>query len=120
LNTWRLKRMDNVGIVVDDLTATIDFFSELGLELEGPDHDWKENGPAVLLDSAISASKLPCCARRMATGGLSSPAFSPRLSWRITRTPRERSRPIWNDRLAIVSRSAVALDKVVSATVIAG
>jgi catechol 2,3-dioxygenase-like lactoylglutathione lyase family enzyme len=30
-----LKRMDNVGIVVEDLGATIDFFSELGLELEG-------------------------------------------------------------------------------------
>ena len=27
--------MDNVGIVVDDLAATIEFFSELGLELEG-------------------------------------------------------------------------------------
>jgi catechol 2,3-dioxygenase-like lactoylglutathione lyase family enzyme len=32
-----LKRMDNIGIVVDDLTATIDFFRELGLELEGRD-----------------------------------------------------------------------------------
>ena len=30
-----LKRMDNIGIVVDDLAATIDFFRELGLELEG-------------------------------------------------------------------------------------
>jgi catechol 2,3-dioxygenase-like lactoylglutathione lyase family enzyme len=30
-----LQRMDNAGIVVDDLTATIDFFLELGLELEG-------------------------------------------------------------------------------------
>ena len=30
-----LKRMDNVGIVVDDLPATIAFFRELGLELEG-------------------------------------------------------------------------------------
>ena len=30
-----LKRMDNVGIVVDDLRGTIDFFRELGLELEG-------------------------------------------------------------------------------------
>lgn len=30
-----IKRMDNVGIVVDDLEATIDFFGELGLELEG-------------------------------------------------------------------------------------
>ena len=30
-----LKRMDNMGIVVDDLDATVDFFVELGLELEG-------------------------------------------------------------------------------------
>ena len=30
-----LKRMDNVGIVVDDLEGTINFFRELGLELEG-------------------------------------------------------------------------------------
>ena len=30
-----LKRMDNVGIVVDDLEATTAFFVELGLELEG-------------------------------------------------------------------------------------
>jgi catechol 2,3-dioxygenase-like lactoylglutathione lyase family enzyme len=29
-----LKRMDNVGIVVEDLAATIEFFRELGLELE--------------------------------------------------------------------------------------
>ena len=30
-----VKRMDNVGIVVDDLPATIAFFRELGLELQG-------------------------------------------------------------------------------------
>ena len=30
-----LRRMDNVGIVVDNLEATISFFRELGLELEG-------------------------------------------------------------------------------------
>src|ERR1700742_2036330 len=30
-----VKRMDNVGIVVEDLQAAIDFFRELGLELEG-------------------------------------------------------------------------------------
>ncbi|MGM4910187.1 VOC family protein [Rhizobium sp. 768_B6_N1_8] len=30
-----LKRMDNVGIVVEDLGGAIDFFGELGLELEG-------------------------------------------------------------------------------------
>jgi catechol 2,3-dioxygenase-like lactoylglutathione lyase family enzyme len=30
-----LKRLDNIGIVVDDLELTIDFFQELGLHLEG-------------------------------------------------------------------------------------
>ena len=53
-----VKRMDNVGIVVDDLEATIDFFRELGLDLEGRPRS-KENGPDVSLDWAISASRLP-------------------------------------------------------------
>ena len=30
-----LKRMDNMGIVVEDLTAAIEFFRALGMELEG-------------------------------------------------------------------------------------
>ncbi|TGS85051.1 VOC family protein [Mesorhizobium sp. M3A.F.Ca.ET.174.01.1.1] len=30
-----LKRMDNLGIVVDDVAEAVDFFRELGLELEG-------------------------------------------------------------------------------------
>lgn len=30
-----VKRMDNVGIVVEDLDAAIEFFKELGLEFEG-------------------------------------------------------------------------------------
>src|SRR5215210_9322796 len=30
-----VRRMDNVGIVVEDLGAAIDFFRELGLDLEG-------------------------------------------------------------------------------------
>jgi catechol 2,3-dioxygenase-like lactoylglutathione lyase family enzyme len=30
-----VKRMDNMGIVVEDLDGTIEFFRELGLELEG-------------------------------------------------------------------------------------
>src|SRR5438477_954709 len=40
-----VQRMDNVGIVVDDLPATIAFFRELGLELEGQttiQGDWAE------------------------------------------------------------------------------
>jgi catechol 2,3-dioxygenase-like lactoylglutathione lyase family enzyme len=40
-----VKRMDNVGIVVDDLVATIAFFRALGLELEGQatiEGEWAE------------------------------------------------------------------------------
>jgi len=40
-----VKRMDNVGIVVEDLDAAIEFFIELGLELEGRaevDGDWAD------------------------------------------------------------------------------
>jgi catechol 2,3-dioxygenase-like lactoylglutathione lyase family enzyme len=35
LGDMAIRRMDNVGIVVDDLAAAIAFFVELGLELEG-------------------------------------------------------------------------------------
>jgi len=35
LSGMTLKRMDNVGVVVDDLAAAVAFFKELGLELEG-------------------------------------------------------------------------------------
>ena len=38
-----VQRMDNVGIVVEDLSAAIEFFRELGLELEGEatiDGEW--------------------------------------------------------------------------------
>lgn len=40
-----IKRMDNVGIVVEDLDVAIEFFTELGLELEGRapiEGDWAE------------------------------------------------------------------------------
>jgi catechol 2,3-dioxygenase-like lactoylglutathione lyase family enzyme len=35
LDNMTIKRMDNTGIVVDDLDAAVAFFTELGLELEG-------------------------------------------------------------------------------------
>src|SRR4029450_11175885 len=45
-----LERMDNVGIVVDDLSATIEFFRELGLELEGQatgEGEWAGRGTGL-------------------------------------------------------------------------
>ena len=40
-----VKRMDNVGIVVEDLEAAVAFFTELGLQLEGRapiEGDWAD------------------------------------------------------------------------------
>ena len=40
-----VKRMDNVGIVVEDIDAAIAFFTELGLSLEGRapiEGDWAD------------------------------------------------------------------------------
>jgi len=40
-----VKRLDNVGIVVEDMDAAIEFFVELGLELEGRapiEGDWAD------------------------------------------------------------------------------
>lgn len=40
-----VKRMDNVGIVVEDIDAAIEFFTELGRDLEGRvpvEGDWAD------------------------------------------------------------------------------
>ena len=45
-----IQRMDNVGIVVDDLDAAVAFFTELGMELEGRaqiEGSWAENVVAL-------------------------------------------------------------------------
>jgi hypothetical protein len=43
-----LKRMDNMGIVVESLDEVIPFFEELGLKLEGQQQS-RVNGLAALL-----------------------------------------------------------------------
>ena len=46
-----VKRMDNVGIVVEDIDAAIEFFAELGLELEGRapiEGDWADDATGLL------------------------------------------------------------------------
>ena len=50
-----LKRMDNVGIVVESLDGAISFFSELGLKLEGRDlieGEWEGCASGCCLPSA--------------------------------------------------------------------
>ncbi len=55
-----VKRMDNVGIVVEDLDAAIVFFTELGLELEGRapiEGDWAE-GVTGLRDMRVEVAMM--------------------------------------------------------------
>ena len=58
-----IQRMDNVGIVVDDLDAAVAFFTELGMELEGRmaiEGSWADN--VVGLDdmrSEIAMMRIP-------------------------------------------------------------
>ena len=51
-----LKRLDNMGIVVEDLEGTIEFFRELGLVLEVRAMVEGE-GPGTSLDWATSVSR---------------------------------------------------------------
>ncbi len=55
-----VKRMDNVGIVVDDLDAAIAFLTELGLELEGRgpvEGDWAD-GVTGLRDMRVEVAMM--------------------------------------------------------------
>lgn len=48
-----IQRMDNVGIVVDDMDAAIAFFVELGMELEGRGRS-RASSPTSAPDSKAS------------------------------------------------------------------
>ena len=55
-----VKRMDNVGVVVEDLDAAIEFFTELGLELEGRapiEGDWAD-GVTGLRDMRVEIAMM--------------------------------------------------------------
>ena len=55
-----LKRMDNVGIVVEDIDAAIEFFTELGLEFEGRapiEGDWAD-GVTGLRDMRVEIAMM--------------------------------------------------------------
>jgi catechol 2,3-dioxygenase-like lactoylglutathione lyase family enzyme len=55
-----VKRMDNVGIVVEDLDAAIEVFTELGLELEGRapiEGDWA-GGVTGLRDMRVEVAMM--------------------------------------------------------------
>jgi catechol 2,3-dioxygenase-like lactoylglutathione lyase family enzyme len=82
-----LKRMDNVGIVVEDLGGAIDFFRELGLELEGRATIEGEWAGRV---TGLGDQRVEIAMMRTPDGpaGSSSPASSSRLSSQITGTPR--------------------------------
>jgi catechol 2,3-dioxygenase-like lactoylglutathione lyase family enzyme len=81
-----VKRMDNVGIVVDDLSATIDFFCELGLDLEGRTTVEGEWAGRV---TGLGDQRVEIAMMRTPDGHgrLELSAFSPHLPSEITETP---------------------------------
>ena len=55
-----VKRMDNIGIVVEDVDGAIEFFTELGLELEGRatvEGDWAD-GVTGLRDMRVEVAMM--------------------------------------------------------------
>lgn len=58
-----IERMDNVGIVVDDLDEAITFFTELGMELQGRmqiEGDWAETAVGIRdMRSEIAMMAIP-------------------------------------------------------------
>ncbi len=72
-----IQRMDNVGIVVDDLDAAVAFFTELGMELEGRtlvEGSWAES--VVALDdmrSEIAMMRIPDAPGRLELSTYHSP-----------------------------------------------
>ena len=72
-----IQRMDNVGIVVDDLDAAVAFFTELGMELEGRmqiEGSWAES--VVGLDdmrSEIAMMRIPDAPGRLELATYHSP-----------------------------------------------
>jgi catechol 2,3-dioxygenase-like lactoylglutathione lyase family enzyme len=85
-----VKRMDNVGIVVEDLDAAIEFFVELGLALEGRmriEGEWagrvtgvrNQQVEVAMMRTPMATAALSC---RASTPPLSHPITAPRLSTR--------------------------------------
>lgn len=62
-----IERMDNVGIVVHDLDVARDFFTALGMELEG-EADVEARGWTRPWASRTSESASPCATRTGAAG----------------------------------------------------
>jgi hypothetical protein len=82
-----LKRLDNIGIVVEDLEVTIDFFQELGLYLEGRatiEGEWAGRITG-LTDQRVEIAMMRT---PDGTAVSSSSVSSRRLLLRITATPR--------------------------------
>jgi catechol 2,3-dioxygenase-like lactoylglutathione lyase family enzyme len=57
-----IQRMDNVGIVVDDLDAAVAFFGELGMELEG-----KGQVGGLVADHSVGLAGVVCDIAMMRT-----------------------------------------------------
>ncbi|SDD75236.1 VOC family protein [Glycomyces harbinensis] len=86
-----LKRMDHVGIVVEDLAAAVAFFTELGMELEGEatvEGEWADRLTALDgLRSDIAMLRTPDGNGRVELSVIHSPEATGRAPWEPVSTP---------------------------------
>ncbi|GDY69646.1 hypothetical protein SAV14893_090390 [Streptomyces avermitilis] len=73
-----IQRMDNVGIVVEDLDAAIAFFVELGMELEG-----RAEVEGLFADQCTGLDGVRCDIAMVRTRTVTAGS-----SWRSTAAPR--------------------------------
>jgi catechol 2,3-dioxygenase-like lactoylglutathione lyase family enzyme len=107
-----IRRMDHVGIVVDDLAAATEFFVELGLELQGErrvEGRWVDR----VVGSTASGQRSRCCrprtARETRAGEIPhavdrgrQPARAPTADWIAVRHGQKRE-GVWREPLGAVS-----------------
>ena len=87
-----VKRMDNVGIVVEDIDVAIEFFTELGLELEGRapiEGDWAD-GVTGLRDMRVEIAMMRYAGRSQPARDVPIPRAA--CGRRSPQRPGERSR----------------------------
>jgi catechol 2,3-dioxygenase-like lactoylglutathione lyase family enzyme len=86
-----IKRMDHVGIVVEDLAAAIAFFTELGMELEGQgpvEGAWADRLTGLEgLRADIAMLRTPDGHSRVEVSTIHSPAATGTAPWEPVSTP---------------------------------
>ena len=86
-----VKRLDHVGIIVDDLDAAVDFFVELGLEVEGKtflEGEWMDQVLGLTgVQSDVAVVRTPDGRSRIELSTFRAPEVATAAPWAPVNTP---------------------------------